>query len=68
MNNSALLENLQILKTIGGEVFAKLTNLVGKLVINKHLHRGTAHSDTQNIVIISYRKCVLYIKHILYEF
>lgn len=67
MNNSALLENLQILKTIGGEVFAKLTNLVGKLVINKHLHQGTVHSDTQNIVIISYRKCVLY-KRILYEF
>lgn len=67
MNNSALLENLQNLKTIGGEVFAKLTNLVGKLVINKHLHQGTTHSDTQNIVIISYRKCVLY-KRILYEF
>lgn len=45
MNNFVILENFQIFKIIGGEVFVKLINFVGKFVINKYLYWGIVYSD-----------------------
>lgn len=44
------IEFIPLKKLLEEKFFTILTNPVGMLVINKHLHQSTAHSDTQNIM------------------